>query len=209
MPVECQDVKFKESRNLCTTHDILHNLPIKQSLRKMICSATVRHKHCARKPIPNTTDDDQEDIADENSLEDLHSDSSNDWSGMDNCDDQTHRTIPSSYIDYVVIAETSTAIDCSSKDWQLFRWNYRRKNAIRRQLGKMLSSSEKYDGKYIEVTELKPPDALSTPRSYERTHISWIRLMKQKEEDDKHTDWSHDTKKCRDYDWRTFQQRCK
>ncbi|KAL7668116.1 hypothetical protein ACOME3_008831 [Neoechinorhynchus agilis] len=44
-------------------------------------------------PIPNTTDDDQEDIADENSLEDLHSDSSNDWSGMDNCDNQTHRTI--------------------------------------------------------------------------------------------------------------------
>ncbi|KAL7668101.1 hypothetical protein ACOME3_008816 [Neoechinorhynchus agilis] len=73
-----------------------------------------------------------------------------------------------------------------------------------RQLGKMLSSSEEYDGKYIEVTELKPPDALSTPRSYERVHISWIRLMKQKEEDDKHTDWSHDTKKCRDYDWKIF-----
>ncbi|KAL7668100.1 hypothetical protein ACOME3_008815 [Neoechinorhynchus agilis] len=93
MLVECQDVKFKESRNLCTTQDILHNLPIKQSLRKMICSATVRHKHCARKPIPNTTGDDQEDIANENSFEDLHSDSSNDWSGMDNYDDQTHRTI--------------------------------------------------------------------------------------------------------------------
>ncbi|KAL7668094.1 hypothetical protein ACOME3_008809 [Neoechinorhynchus agilis] len=105
MRVECQDVKFKESRNLCTTHDILHNLPIKQSLRKMICSATIVQENNSvdhdsfdedfenAEPIPNTTDDDQEDIADENSLEDLHSDSSNDWSGMDNYDDQTHRTI--------------------------------------------------------------------------------------------------------------------
>ncbi|KAL7668110.1 hypothetical protein ACOME3_008825 [Neoechinorhynchus agilis] len=112
MRVECQDVKFKESRNLCTTHDILHNLPIKQSLRKMICSATIVQENNSVdhdyfdedfenvEPIPNTTDDDQEDIADENSFEDLHSDSSNDC-----------------YIDYVVIAETSTAIDCSSKDF--------------------------------------------------------------------------------------------
>ncbi|KAL7678298.1 hypothetical protein ACOME3_004528 [Neoechinorhynchus agilis] len=87
----------------------------------------------------------------------------------------------------------------------------------------MISSSEEYDGKYIQVTEMKPeeeddagylrritaegvpePDALSNIRSHRRAHISWIKLMKKKEEEDKHTDWSEATKECRDYDWRIF-----
>ncbi|KAL7678291.1 hypothetical protein ACOME3_004529 [Neoechinorhynchus agilis] len=188
--------------------------------------------------IPNATNHAQEDIANENPFEDLHSDPSDDWSGMDSFYDQTHRPIPSSDSDYVVSAESSTATACSSKDFYnnsdgtlegKMRPVRVHQNKIDQNIRfedsweNMISSSEEYDGKYIQVTEMKPeeeddagylrritaegvpePDALSNIRSHRRAHISWIKLMKKKEEEDKHIDWSEATKECRDYDWRIF-----
>ncbi|KAL7678302.1 hypothetical protein ACOME3_004532 [Neoechinorhynchus agilis] len=122
--------------------------------------------------IQNTTDHAQEEIANENSIEDLHSDPSDDWSGIDSFDDQANRPIPSSDSDYVVSAESSTATACSSKtdnnsDGTLegkMRPVRVHQNKINQNIRfedsweNMISSSEEYDGKYIEVTELKPEE---------------------------------------------------
>ncbi|KAL7678295.1 hypothetical protein ACOME3_004525 [Neoechinorhynchus agilis] len=171
--------------------------------------------------IQNTTDHAQEEIANENSIEDLHSDPSDDWSGIDSFDDQTNRPIPSSDSDYVVSAESSTATACSSKDFDnnsdgtlegKMRPVRVHQNKIDQNIRfedsweNMISSSEEYDGKYIQVTEMKPEedDAGYLRRITAEGVPEPDALSNIRKEEDKYTDWSEATKECRDYDWRIF-----